>query len=115
MSGSGLLKEIAKIEKLLEDNMDATGSTFRKKIESAASQLPKGINEKLAFLADLEEKVRAGERLPQEDLKRAGFYVEAIKPYATHGAVRRSGWGAKIVWLAILIVALYVAYKFLAK
>lgn len=113
MTANQLNAEIKKIERLLEQDFGATGSNFRDKIVTSANQLPKGIVEKLNYLAGLHERVATGKSLSAAELKQAGFYVNAIYPYVTNGAVRRSKWGFKIVWLIILLGALTFAYKYL--
>ncbi len=113
MTTSHLKSELNKIEQLLEENMGATGSCFRDKVLTATNQLPKGIVEKLNYLAGLLERVQAGGSLSSPELKQAGFYINAIYPYVTHGAPRRSGWVAKLVWLALTAAVLVVAYKYL--
>ena len=114
MNAKQLISEVGKLEKLLDENFSATGSSFRDKITTSANQLPKGIVEKLTYLAGLLERASAGEKLSAAELKQAGFYVNAIIPYVTNGAVRRAHWGSRIIWIILAIVVVFIAYKFLS-
>lgn len=113
MTISTLLNEIKKFESLLEDDFGATGSNFRDKIVTSANQLPKGIVEKLTYLAGLCERAKAGESLSAAELKQAGFYIQAIYPYVTNGARRGTNWKSRLVWIVVLLAAFAFAYKYL--
>ena len=53
MNKRKFMKQMQLLDELLEDNFDATGATFAAKVVEATPQLPKGIVEKLSFLANL--------------------------------------------------------------
>ena len=62
ISASKLISEMKKIEGLLDSNFNATGSNLRDKILTATKQMPKGIVEKLTYLAGLYERAQHVER-----------------------------------------------------
>jgi len=113
LSVGKFLSEMEKIERMLVNNFDAEGSTFSAKIVAIQKEVPKGINEKLSFLADLYDRVKKGEKPDPADLKQAGFWINAVWPYVSNGAQRGAHWGSRIVWLVIAIIAAALAYHFL--
>ena len=114
LTAGKFVSEIKKIEQLLVRNFDADeDDSFTSKIVKLQKQLPKGVNEKLSFLANLYERAQKGEKIDPADLKQAGFWIEAAWPYVSNGAPRVSRWGSRLVWLVIAIIAAAVAYHFL--
>ena len=108
------ISEIKKIEKLLVRNFDADeGDSFTSMIVQIQKQVPKGINEKLSFLANLYERAQKGEKIEPADLKQAGYWIDAAWPYVSNGAPRVSRWGSRLVWVVVAIILLGVAYHFL--
>ncbi len=114
MNKKQLIEQVKRIETILEDAFNATGSNFRDKIVTTANQIPKGIVEKLNYLAGLYERAQKGEELNSSELKQAGFYVNAIEPYITNGARRSPRWSFRIIWLIVAALAAFIAYKFLS-
>lgn len=113
MTTSKLKTELNRIERLLETNMGATGSNFRDKVVTATNQLPKGIVEKLNYLAGLLERANADEKLSSAELKQAGFYINAIYPYVTHGASKKPDWFSRLLWALFVLGVILAAYKYL--
>ncbi len=115
ISASKLISEMKKIEGLLDSNFDATGSNLRDKILTATKQMPKGIVEKLTYLAGLYERAQAGEKLSSDELRQAGYWINAVYPYITNGAQIRANWGSKLVWLVLAAAACFAAFYFLRR
>ena len=107
------LSEMKKIEQMLETNLDAEGSNFTAKVISIQKQVPKGIGEKLSFLANLYDGVNKGEKPDPADLKQAGFWINAVWPYVSNGAQRESHLGSRLVWVVLTIIAIAAAFYFL--
>lgn len=117
MNTKKLITEMERIETFLDDNIDATGSNFRDKILTSTKGLPKGVVEKLNYLAGLLERAQEGENLSAAELKQAGFYVNAVYPYVSNGVQykqNKSRWASRLIWLVLAAAAIYVAYKFLS-
>lgn len=114
MNTKQLIDAVKRIESILDETFNATGSNFRDKIVTTANQMPKGIVEKLNYLAGLYERAQTGEKLSADELKQAGFFVNAIEPYVTNGARRSTHWVSRIVWLILAALAVFVAYKLLS-
>ena len=114
LSAGKFVSEMKKIEQLLVRNFDADeDDSFSSKIVQLQKQLPKGINEKLSFLANLYERAQKGEKLDAADLKQAGFWVDAVWPYVSNGAPRVSRLGSRLAWLVVAIILAALAYHFL--
>lgn len=113
MSKAGkILQETKRFEALLTENFDAQGADLAEKTSAAAGELPKGIVEKLLFLAKLQAQARAGERISSADAKQAGYWIAAVRPYLDNGAAR--GRGDRLrrsVGLILFAVAAYYLYR----
>lgn len=108
---SKFVSEMKRIEILLEDNFDATGPTFSSKVVAVCKEVPKGVFDKLSYLANLLERVEQGEKLTPSELKQAGFWIDAVWPYMSNGVPRHSTW--KLRLLGIIIVALLLGVTLL--
>ncbi len=113
LSAGKFLSEMKKIEQMLVNNLDAEGSSFTAKVVRVQKQVPKGVGEKLSFLADLYDRIRNGEKPDPADLKQAGFWINAVWPYVSNGAQRGLGNRSRFIWIVLAIAALAVAYYFL--
>ena len=113
MSKAGnILRETERFEVLLSENFDAQGADLAEKTNAAAGELPKGIVEKLLFLARLQAQARAGERISAADAKQAGYWIAAVRPYLDYGAARgRGDWIRRAVGLVALAIAAYFLYR----
>ena len=108
------VSEIKKIEQLLVRNFDADeNDSFTSMIVQIQKQVPKGVNEKLSFLASLYERAQRGEKLEPADLKQAGFWVDAVWPFVSNGAPRVSRLGSRLAWVVVAIIVAALAYHFL--
>ena len=113
MSKSGqILRETKRFEALLAENFDAHGADLAEKTSAAAGELPKGIVEKLLFLARLQAQAQAGERISAADAKQAGYWIAAVRPYLDYGAARgKSDRLRRTVGLILFAVAAYFLYR----
>ncbi len=107
-----ILQETKRFEALLTENFGAQGADLAEKTSAAAGELPKGIVEKLLFLAKLQAQAQAGERISSADAKQAGYWIAAVRPYLDYGAAR--GKGDRIrrtIGLVAFAVAAYYLYR----
>ena len=105
------------LEGFLDDNFKAKGETFTEKALSVTNEMPKGVVEKMKFLADLYDRAKNGETPSAADLKQAGYWINAVYPYLSNGAQLKLGAGAltRVIAIAALAAAAFVAYKLLAN
>ena len=113
MSKTGkILRETKRFEALLVENFDARGADLAEKTSAAAGELPKGIVEKLLFLARLQAQAQAGETISAADAKQAGYWIAAVRPYLDYGAARgKSDALRRAIGLVALAVAAYYLYR----
>lgn len=113
MSKAGkILQETKRFEALLAENFDAHGADLAEKTSAAAGELPKGIVEKLLFLARLQSQAQAGEPISAADAKQAGYWIAAVRPYLDYGAARgKSDAFRRTIGLVALAVAAYYLYR----
>lgn len=113
MSKAGnILRETKRFEALLSENFGAQGADLAEKTSAAAGELPKGIVEKLLFLAKLQAQAQAGERISSADAKQAGYWIAAVRPYLDYGAARGRGDRLRrTLGLVALAVAAYYLYR----
>ena len=74
------MKLMETLEGFLDDNFNAKGATFAEKARSAAKEMPKGVVDKMNFLADLYDRAKDGETPAASDLKQAGYWINAVYP-----------------------------------
>ena len=114
LTSGKLISEIKKIERLLVRNFDADESdSFSSMLVQIQKQVPKGVNEKLSFLANLYERALKGEKIDSADLKQAGFWIDAVWPFVSNGAPRVSRLGSRLAWVVVAIIVAALAYHFL--
>ncbi len=107
-----ILQETKRFEALLSENFGAQGADLAEKTSAAAGELPKGIVEKLLFLARLQAQAQAGETISAADAKQAGYWIAAVRPYLDYGAARGRGDGIRrALGLVALAVAAYYLYR----
>ncbi len=113
MSKAGkILQETKRFEALLSENFGAQGADLAEKTSATAGELPKGIVEKLLFLARLQSQAQAGEPISAADAKQAGYWIAAVRPYLDYGAARgKSDVLRRAVGLVALAVAAYYLYR----
>lgn len=109
MSKAGnILRETKRFEALLSENFDAQGADLAEKTNAAAGELPKGIVEKLLFLARLQAQAQSGEPISAADAKQAGYWIAAVRPYLDYGAARgKSDRLRRAIGLIALAIAAY--------
>ncbi len=110
LSPRKFLSEMEQIEEMLVDNLDATGSNFTAKVMSIEKQVPKGVMDKLSFLADLYDRAEKGEKPDPADLKQAGFWINAVWPYVSNGRERKSGRTSRLFWAVLAVVVIAVVW-----
>ena len=119
MKLKAFMKQTRLLEELLMDNFDATGATFAAKVISAESQLPKGIVEKLSFIANLYDGAKEGKPLSPTDLKQAGYWINAAYPYLSNGVPMSPSATSRVlkrlVHLVVLALAAFAAWYFLRQ
>lgn len=113
MSKAGkILQETKRFEALLSENFGAQGADLAEKTSAAAGELPKGIVDKLLFLAKLQAQAQAGERISSADAKQAGYWIAAVRPYLDYGAARgKSDALRRAIGLVAFAVAAYFLYR----
>ena len=103
-----ILQETKRFEALLAENFDARGADLAEKTNAAAGELPKGIVEKLLFLARLQSQAQSGEQISAADAKQAGYWIAAVRPYLDYGAARgKSDRLRRAIGLIALAIAAY--------
>ena len=110
VNASKFVSEMKKIEEMLEINFDATGPTFTSKVLCVQKEVPKGVLDKLSFLANLLDQAQKGEKLRPADLKQAGFWIDAVWPYVSNGAPHGSGWRNRVFGAIVVLILLGAAY-----
>ncbi len=119
MNKRKFMKQMQLLDELLEDNFDATGATFAAKVVEATPQLPKGIVEKLSFLANLYDGAREGKTPSEADLKQAGYWINAAYPYLSNGVPMPKSVLSRIVrrlvQLIVLALVVFAAWRFLLR
>lgn len=113
LSSGKFLTEMEKIENMLVNNLEAEGSNLSAKVVSVEKQVPKGVYEKLTFLAGLYDRLEKGEKADPADLKQAGFWIDAVWPYVSNGLERGPHWGSRIIWIALAVFVVLLAFRFL--
>lgn len=107
-----ILRETKRFEELLAENFDAHGADLAEKTNAASGELPKGIVEKLLFLARLQAQAQTGEPISAADAKQAGYWIAAVRPYLDYGAAReKSDRLRRTIGLVALAIAAYYLHR----
>ena len=105
LSAGKLKSELNKLGELMDRNFDTTGEPFAAKVVEVAGQVPKGVFDKLSFLASLSDKLEKNVPIAATDLKQAGYWINAVWPYLSNGVERKSRWPRRIALILILLLA----------
>ena len=113
LSARKFKSKMLELEELMEVNFDAKGATMAQKAASVAKEWPKGIVDKMTFLTGLFEKLERGETPSADELKQAGYCINAVYPYLSNGASPRKNPLVRIVAIIVIALAAFLAWKFL--
>ena len=113
LSERKFMSMIGKLEELMDVNFDAKGESFAAKATSIGKETPKGVAEKLAYLANLYDRAQRGEKPTAAELKQAGYWINAVWPYLSNGVPMPKGGASRLVALIAIVALAALAWYFL--